>query len=168
MGYRHSRPARRRPATGPTTTCGAMALEFGLILVVLISLVVFVAELYRVALIDITLARATHRAALAAGRGGATCDAVFEHYFVRGDAPVGWLLDTNGSGSIEFVAGDTPGTADVSVDVAADNGVIGDGVVFAPGCGVPGSWIQVRTAVTIQTRFGPEITRRASSWAVHQ
>ena len=170
MGASHVHAAR--PGRAPETARrqrGAIAVEFAMILVMLVALSVFVGELHRVALIDVALARATHRAALAAGRAGANCQAAFEREFAR-DGLARWLLDVDSSGSLDFAVGGTPGKADINLEFLADDGVIQNGVAFGNGCGAQrGSWMSVRASVSVRTRFGARrVARRVESWAVYQ
>lgn len=148
---------------------GMMAVEFCMVLLLLVTLAVFIGELYRVSLLDIALARATHRAALAAGRDGANCQAAFEREFAA-DSLARWLLDVDDSGSLDFAVGGTPANADISLEFQADDGVLSNGVAFAgTGCGSSGNWIAVRASVSVRTRFGARrIIRQVESWAVHQ
>ena len=155
----HSARRRRRHR-------GVYTVEYVLVLIVLIPVVLAAGEFGRVSLCDQALARATHRAAVAAGRDPSDCETRAREAF-EGDALARWLFDTDDNGRIAFGAGDGQ---EVRLDIAADNGDLTDGVDFdQPLCGDAGSWIRVQTSVTVRARFGlGDILRREASWALNQ
>lgn len=152
-----------------------IAIEFALVLLVFLSFMTLVTEFLRVSLVDQTLARATHMGALAAGRDPARCSAAAQEAFAS-DRLAAWLFDRNDDGSIGFLsASGTPdGTPsqEVRLTVAADDGSIANGIDFrdANGCGVGGSWIEVRATVPVRPRFrlGGTFLRASRSWTVNQ
>lgn len=153
---------------------GIIAVEYALVLVVLITFLSIATELYRVSLMEQTLARATHLGALAAGRDPTACEAAARQAFA-GDRVAAWLFDTDDPDeTIGFVSGTNPdGTTnqEVAIEVMADNGSLADGVDFnVANCGAPGSWIQVRATVRVRPRFelGGTILLRYDSWTTNQ
>ena len=149
---------------------GAITLEYGLLLTLFIPLMMFVGEVFRIAMFDLALARATHYGALAAGRSGGQCQYAFQTAF-SGDGMARWLFDRNDDGSLEFAFGSADGSAEVGVEFLADNGVLYDGVALDGdmGCGASGAWIAARTTVPVRASFGATtILVRAESWAVNQ
>jgi uncharacterized protein (UPF0333 family) len=140
---------------------GVIALEFGLILLVVLPLFLAVGEFYRLSLCDQALARATHLAAMAAGRNSGNCqqaarDGFGEHGLAR------WLFDRDGDGAV--------GASEVVLEIAADDGDVANGVVFDQGlCGGGGSWIRVTASVSLRAPFGTGTVRRQhESWATNQ
>jgi len=151
---------------------GVQTVEFVLVLMVLIPVVLTAGEFGRVSLCDQALARATHSAAVAAGRNPVDCERRAREAF-EGDAIARWLFDADDDGRISFVAGAAPDPEtgqEVRLDIAADDGDVANGVAFDQAlCGVPGSWIRVQTSVAIRSRFGlGDILRREASWALNQ
>ncbi|MCY3596307.1 MAG: hypothetical protein OXG71_02560 [Rhodospirillales bacterium] len=150
---------------------GIIAVEFALILLVVLPLMVAVGEFYRLSLYDQVLARATHVAAAAGGRDPANCETAVRDAFAN-HAMAAWLFDGNDDGAIGFVSGTDPdGTAasEVRIDIASDVD-LSDGVDFAGAlCGTAGSWIRVeaRVGVRMPFRFG-RIMRQRVGWAVNQ
>ena len=151
---------------------GIVAVEFALVLTVFATLLTFVGEFYRLSLIDQVLARATQRAAAAAGSDPARCGDAARQAFAA-DQLSQWLFDRDGDGVIGFVAGAEPdgsGAQEVRLDIAADDGVIATGVDFtSPLCGVAGSWIRVRAEVPVRVKFSNDtILRRYDGWGLNQ
>ena len=149
---------------------GAIAVEYALVLLIFLPVVVFVGEVFRIALVDLTLARATHEGALAAGRDPRNCQSAFQVAFTR-DAAARWLLDRNDDGTIDFSFSGGVGTADVDVEFLADDGMLDNGVVLQSGvgCGSSGAWLAARTAVSVRAGFGAtSFVVRAESWAMNQ
>ena len=151
---------------------GAYVIEFALVLMVLLPVTFAAGEFGRVSLCDQALARATHRAALAAGRNAGDCERQARAAF-EGDATALWLFDANDNGRIGFVTGAAPDTAagqEVRLDIAADDGNVANGVTFNQAlCGTPGSWIRVQASVPIRSRFGlGDMVRQHASWALNQ
>ncbi len=151
---------------------GAYVVEFVLVLMVMLSVAFAAGEFGRVSLADQVLARATYSAAVAAGRNADDCENQARAAFA-GDAVALWLFDLDDDGQIGFVSGAAPDPdagGEVRLDIAADDAVVFNGVVFGTaGCGDPGSWIRVEASVTIRTRFGTgDIVRRRASWALNQ
>ena len=148
---------------------GAYVVEFVLVLMVLMPVLFAAWEFGRVSLCDQMLARATYRAAVAAGRN-ADCEVSARAAFAA-DGISRWLFDATDDGQIGFVSGAAPNPAageEVRLDIAADDDDVSNGVEFdAPEpCGEPGSWIRVETSVPLRTRFGlGTIVRRQASWA---
>ena len=152
---------------------GIIAVEYALVLLVFLAFMTIVIELYRVSLIDQTLARATHLGALAAGRDPTACETAVQDVF-RNDRVAAWLFDANGDSTIGFSAGTNPDGSsgqEVGLEITSDNGRITDGVTFdVARCGTAGSWIEVRATVPVRPRFrvGGTLLRRYSSWALNQ
>lgn len=159
-----------------TRESGAVALEFGLTLLVFFPLLFAVGEFYRLSLCDQALARATHLAARAAGSDPANCEQAARTAF-QGDSLAGWLFDRDASGSIGFVSGEGPdgsagGEVRIDIDANADLSPDGDsgGLNFnAALCGDPGNWIRIRAVVPVRARFAfREVLRQRVSWALNQ
>ncbi len=150
---------------------GVIAVEFAMVLLVFFTFMLIVSELYRVSLIDQTLARATHRGALAAGRNPADCETAAQEALAE-DRVALWLFDANGDDVIGFHAGTNPdGTPnqEVGLEIASYDGELADGVVFnMPGC--VGSWIEVHAAVPVRPLFrrGRTLMREYRGWSVRQ
>ncbi|MCY4012690.1 MAG: hypothetical protein OXG82_08255 [Gammaproteobacteria bacterium] len=147
------------------------AMEFGLTLLAVLPLFVAVGEFYRVSLCDQALARATHVAALAAGRDPGNCQQAAQDAFVEHDL-ARWLFDRDGDGTIGFVA-QTPDDStqgEVFLTIDADDGDVANGVNFDQRlCGPDGSWIRVTASVSLRAPFGTgTIWRRHESWASNQ
>lgn len=141
-------------------------------MLVFFPLLLAVGEFYRLSFIDQALARASHRAATAAGRDPGNCEQAARAAFA-GDSVAGWLFDRDNDDRIGFVAGGLPdGTPEqeAGLVIGSDDGDVSNGVVFdQPDCGVAGSWIQVRAVVPVRARFAfREIRRQRMSWAVNQ
>lgn len=151
---------------------GAYTVEFVLVLTVLIPVIVTAAEFGRVSLGDQALARATHRAALAAGQTPADCERQARDAF-EDDAVALWLFDADDNGRISFVTGIAPDTAagqEVRLDISADDGDVANGVTFDQAlCGVPGSWIRVQASARVRSLFAlGDMVRQRASWALNQ
>ena len=166
---RRRRLADRRGAAGlgnawpgrAARQAGIAAVEFGLTLLVVLPLFFAVGEFYRLSLCDQALARATHIAAMAAGRNAGNCqqaarDGFQEHGLAR------WLFDQNGDGTV--------GAGEVALVIAADDGDLANGVEFDQSlCGGDGSWIRVTASVSLRAPFGTgTVLRRHESWATNQ
>ncbi len=153
---------------------GFIAVEYALVLLLFLAFVTIVAQLYRVSLIDQTLARATHLGALAAGRDPTACEAAVQDAF-ENDRVAVWLFDGDGDNAIGFTTGANPdGTPgqEVGLEINSDNGTLTDGVDFddLSRCGTAGSWIEVRATVPVQL-WGPRggvLLREYRSWALNQ
>ena len=151
---------------------GSYLVEFALVLAVLIPVTFTVGEFGRVSLCDQALARATHRAALAAGRNAGDCQSTAREAF-EGDAVALWLFDADDNGRLGFVTGAVPDAAsgqEVRLDIAADDGNVANGVTFDQAlCGVAGSWIRVEASVPIRSRWGlGDMVRRHAAWSLNQ
>ena len=147
-------------------------MEFGLILLVFLPFVVAASEFYRLSLSDQALARATHLAAMAAGRDPGNCEGAVRNAF-QSDSLARWLFDRNDDGRIGFVSGEGPsGGSDeeVRIEVEADDGDLSNGIDFSnPNCGVPGSWIRVRVVVPVRSTVAfRDVMRQRVSWAMNQ
>lgn len=151
---------------------GIIAVEFALTLLVLLPLAFAAGEFFRISFYDQTLARATHLAAVAAGRDPGACQLSARNGFA-GDDVAAWLFDRDDDGRIGFVAGQGPdGSAEqeVRIDIVADDGDLSNGVVFNQAlCGVSGSMIQVRSVIRARMPFGiGHVAREHVSWALNQ
>ena len=163
---------RKPPPSRRARQGGAYVVEFVLVLMVMLSVTFAAGEFGRVSLCDQALARATYRAAVAAGRDAADCARRAREAFA-GDAWARWLFDVDDDGALSFTTGAAPDLAageEVRLDIFADDGDVSGEVAFdTPGCGVPGSWIRVEASVPIRGRFGiGDIMRRHASWALNQ
>lgn len=145
------------------------------------SLMLFgpVGEFFRLSLIDQTLARVTHQAALAAAADPGNCTTAIADAFAE-DRAASWLLDLDENGGIGIAAGNTgwpdnSSASEVLVGVNWDAN-LADGVSWTgTGCGPDGSWMRVRAAVVVQPWFGPVravwpggFRREHTSWARNQ
>lgn len=151
---------------------GAYVVEFVLVLMVMLPVTFAAGEFGRVSLCDQALARATHRAAVAAGMNADDCENQAREAFA-GDAVARWLFDFDDDGAIGFVTGTAPDLdagREVRLDIVSDDRDVSNGVdLSTPGCGEPGSWIRVEAWVPIRGRFGiGDIVRRHASWALNQ
>lgn len=163
-----SRPRRSAPARQR----GAYVVEFVLVLMVMLPVTFTAGEFGRVSLSDQILARATHRAATAAGRNAADCEIEARETFAA-DAIARWLFDANDDGLLGFVTGAVPDPdagGEVRLDIAADDGDVSNGIDFAAvGCGEAGAWIRAEATVPIRAPFGTGlIVRRHAAWAMNQ
>lgn len=162
-----ARKARHRSA-------GAVVVEYTVVLLVFVAFMTTVAEFYRISLVDQVLARATHDAAIAAGRDPARCEDAVKSAFTE-NRVARWLFDRDDSGAIGFAMGsgaapDGTSLQEIRVAVAADDGSLANGVDFStPNCGTNGSWIRVHSTVPVRPRFATgTILRWHTSWAVNQ
>lgn len=158
-----------RSSRHPARNRGAMALEYTLMLLLFLIVLSFAGEFCRISLFDQALARATHLATVAASQERDRCGQAFAEAFAD-DALARWLLDQDDNGSIEFQIGRVAPPGEVLVVFSSDDGVVSNAVQFEQGngCGAPGSWLDVRTFISIRTRFGTsEIPRAARAWAVN-
>ena len=151
---------------------GIIAVEFALTLLVLLPLAFAAGEFLRISVYDQTLARATHLAAIGAGRDPGACELSARNAFAADDMAA-WLFDRNDDGRIGFVSGQGPdGTAEqeVRIDIVADDGDLSNGVVYDQAlCGVSGSMIQVRSVIRARMPFGiGHLAREHVSWALNQ
>ena len=152
---------------------GIIAVEYALVLVVFLTFLTIVTELFRVSFIDQTLARATHNGAMAAGRDPTSCETAAQEAF-QADRVAVWLFDRNGDNTIGFATGSSPDGSsgqEVGIVINSDNGSLTDGVTFdVSRCGTAGSWIEVRATVPVRPRFsvGGTLLRQYSSWALNQ
>ena len=161
----------------PGRARGVYVVEFVLVLMVMLPFTFAAGEFGRVSLADQILARATYRAAVAAGRNAADCVNEARAAFAE-DAVALWLFDLDDDGRLGFVTGTAPDpdadpVAEVRLDIAADDGDFSaDGDRsddFTAGCGGAGSWIRVSASVVVRARFGiGDILRRSESWALNQ
>ena len=150
---------RNRPA-------GAMAVEFCLVFLASLSLFGLAGELFRVSMVDQTLARVTHdsaRAISALADGDVGCEDAIQGTFDR-DVGARWLFDRDGNGTVDIVfsygdawpavtLGDEIGIA-MSWDDDPEAGI--DWADTATGsCGGDGSWLRLRSRFAIQPWFGP-------------
>ena len=113
---------------------------------------------------DQLVARATHNAAQAAGREPQNCENAVERVLYPTRGVLFWVLNNNKIGASAGTI--TPDELDYTI--TADNGDLGDGVDFnRPGCGTPGSWIEVRATVptTIATI---QFDREYTGWSIHE
>lgn len=154
-----------------TRSGGIIAVEFALILIVMLPLVIAVGEFYRLSLSDQIQARATHLAALAGARDPDNCETAVQGAFAS-HGLAAWFFDSDGDGTIGFVSGTDPsGSAgsEVRIDIASDAD-LSDGVDFAGTlCGPPGSLIRVRSKVQIRAQLGfGRVIREQVGWAVNQ
>ncbi|MXY55508.1 MAG: pilus assembly protein [Gammaproteobacteria bacterium] len=150
---------------------GIIAVEFALILLVVLPLAVAVGEFYRVSLYDQVLARATHLAALAGARDPDNCETAVRDAFA-GHGLAAWLFDGDGDGTIGFVTGTDPdgsSASEVRIDIASDVD-LSDGVDFTGSlCGPPESWIRIVSRVEVRVRFGlGRVVLEQVGWAVNQ
>ena len=150
---------------------GIIAVEFALILLVVLPLMLVVGEFYRLSLCDQIQARATHLAALAGARDPDNCETAVRDAFAN-HGLAAWFFDTNSDGAIGFVSGTDPdgsAASEVRIDIASDAD-LSDGVDFGETlCGPRGSWIRVRSRVEIRTQFGlGKVIREQVGWAVNQ
>lgn len=167
-------PARCRFAPVPARQRGAYLVEFVLVLMVMLPVTFAAGEFGRVSLADQILARATHRAAVAAGRNAADCETEARQTFAN-DAIARWLFDANDDGAIGFgsaVSATDPDAAqpEVRLVINADDGDVSNGIEFdQSGCGQAGAWIRAEATVPLRSRFGRgTITRRHAAWALNQ
>ncbi len=160
---------------------GAMAVEFCLVFLASLSLFGLAGELFRISMIDQTLARVTHQSARAiAGLadGDVGCEETIQEAF---DQNVGarWLFDRNGNDTVDIAfsygdawpavtLGDEIGIA-ISWDDDPEAGI--DWTDATTGsCGGDGSWLRLRSRFAIQPWFGPvrafwgEMNRQHESW----
>ncbi|MYE10396.1 MAG: hypothetical protein F4X99_01780 [Gammaproteobacteria bacterium] len=175
-------PVRRawRRATR-TRARGALTAEYAVVMGASLLLFGVVGELFRLSLIEQTLARATHEAARAAAADPFNCATAIADAFAA-DSAASWLLDLDEDGTIGIAPGhtgspDNSSTSEVLVGVSWD-GNLADGVSWTTGtgCGPSGSWMRVRAAIVVQPWFGPVraalpaggIPREHTSWARNQ
>ena len=147
-------------------------VEFVLVLMVMLPVTFAAGEFGRVSLADQILARATHRAAVAAARNADDCLNEARETF-NDDAIARWLFDADDDGAIRFATGAAPDPEkgeEVRLVIAADDGDLSNDIDFAvAGCGQAGAWIRAETAVPIRSRFGlGTMTRRYTAWALNQ
>ena len=162
----------------------AYSVEFLLVMLGALSLLLPVAEIYRLSLFDQALARATHEGARAAAADPIACGAAVTAAF-NGNSLARWLFDLNGDGTIGVAA--QPASADLwpagsatdeaHITVVADENLF-DGVDWeVAGCGASGSdgWIQVRSRIVVDPWAAPlrlvwpdGFRRQQQSWARNQ
>ena len=136
-------------------------MEFALVLLVVLPLFLAVGEFYRLSLCDQALARATHIAAMAAGRDASNCQQAARDGFEEHGLAL-WLFDQDGDGDV--------GAREVRLEIAADDGSVANGVDFNQSlCGNAGSWIRVTASVSLRAPFATgTVLRRHESWAKNQ
>ena len=159
-------------------------MEFVLIMIAALALFLPVGEFYRLSLVDQALARATHEGARRAAADPARCGTAVGDAF-QADALAAWLLDLNDDSTLGIVTNpaDPNGwpsgspTEEVQITIVADEDLF-DATPWelaTGGCGVDGSWIEVRSRVVIEPWFAPlrlvwpnGIQRQQQSWARNQ
>lgn len=160
---------------------GAVAVEFALILLASLSLFGLAGELFRISMIDQTLARATHHAAQAISGladGDVGCEDAIRGAFDR-DVAARWLFDRDGDDAvnIDFSYGqEWPAvrlSQEIAIAIAWDDdpeASVDWGDVQAGSCGGQGSWLRLRSRIAVQPWFGPVRTlwgtmvRQHESW----
>ena len=152
-----------QPLGGIKGCRGIFSVEFGLVLLIAMSLFALLGEFLRISMIDQTLARATHLATRAAatspnnnGCQAAASRAITNDYASR------WLLDSNDDGTISFhvatSATSTPlANAEVQLIMSWDQDPA-DGIDYsdtvANGCGDTGSWLRVQSRIAVLPWYG--------------
>ena len=153
--------ARADGASGGRHSLGSITVEFALVLTSSFALFAFVVELLRLSFIDQTLAWITHRSARAVATmpTDTGCEAVVKNTF-QSVHHVVWLFDDNGDGEIAGVAvrngWPAPGVEEVQVAITWDESPydgVDDGLTGS--CGDTGSWLKVRSAISVQPWFPP-------------
>lgn len=158
-----------------------MAVEFGLVFLASLSLFGLAGELFRISMIDQTLARVTHESARAISAlpdGDVECEETIQRVF-DGNVGARWLFDRNGNDTVDIVF--SYGNAWPAVTLSNEIGVAiswdddpeasvdwGDAIIGS--CGDDGSWLRLRSRFALQPWFGPirplwgEMQRQHESW----
>ena len=163
------RPAardREAPVAGRRRDArGAMTVEFMLILLASLTLFALVGEFFRISLIDQVLAGVTHRSTRAAAvlPTDTGCVARVQAVF-SGDDTARWLFDRNDDGTLAVearIGTNWPATnpaQEVQIAITWDDDPDG-GVDWSDGtagsCGDTGSWLRVRSQITVEPWFVP-------------
>ena len=163
---------------------GAFAIEYLLVLMAAMSLLLPVAEFYRLSMFDQALARATYEGARAAAADPASCGTAVIDAF-NNDGLAAWLFDRNDDNRIGMLTlpldphrwPTGSATEEAHVSVVADEDLF-DGVDWeVTGCGAPGTdgWILVRSRIVVRPLFAPlqaiwpnGFRRQHESWARNQ
>ena len=166
----------------PKGSRGVFSVEFAFVLLLAMMLYALVGEILRLSMIDQALARATHLAAraVATAQTNSGCHALASDA-INNDYAAPWLLDSNDDGTIAFHVATTATSStpiagtEVQLTISWDQDPA-DGIDFSDtvgnGCGDTGSWLRVRSRITVQPWFGlfrtwiaPEgIVMRHESW----
>lgn len=158
-------------------------MEFALVFLASLSLFGVAGELFRISMIDQTLARVTHDSAQAISGlrddGSAECEDAIQTAF---DTDVGarWLFDRNGDATVDivFVYNTTAWPAvtlsdEIVMAISWDDDPEADvdwGDAAAGSCGGDGSWLRLRSRFAVQPWFGPvrpfwgTMIRQHESW----
>ena len=145
-----------------------MAVEFSLVFLASLSLFGLAGELFRLSLIDQTLAEVTHESAQAVSSlpdGDVECEETIQRVF---DRNVGsrWLFDRNGNDSVDIVFSYSDSDAWPSVTLGDEIGItiswdndpeagVDWSDATAGSCGGDGSWLRLRSQFAVQPWFGP-------------
>lgn len=163
-------------------SAGAVAVEFVLVFLASLSLFGLAGEIFRLSMIDQTLARVTHQSAQAVSGlpNGAevACQAAVQRVFDR-DFGARWLFDRNGDNTVNIVfsSGATWPAVTLSDEIGVaiswddDPDATVDWSDSATGsCGGDGSWLRLRSRFVVQPWFGPlrplwgSMFRQHESW----
>lgn len=143
-----------------------MAVEFALVFLASLSLFGVAGEIYRISMIDQTLARATHLSAEAiAGlpNGNNDCEDTIKDVF-NSDVGASWLFDRDGDDSVDIdftynanwpavTLTDEIGVA-ISWDDDPESGVDWSDATSGS-CGGDGSWLRLRSRFAVEPWFAP-------------
>ncbi len=143
-----------------------MAVEFALVFLASLSLFGLAGELFRLSMIDQTLAEVTHESAQAISGlpdGDVECEETIQRMFDR-NVGARWLFDRNGNDTVDIIfsysdtwpavtLSDEIGIA-ISWDDDPEAGVDWTDVTTGS-CGGDGSWLRLRSQFAVQPWFGP-------------